>query len=80
MNLAGLYGVAAADRFLAAYQAVTGPDFAYHPFWDLLTLIEGLPGPPDVYPPWIEFGVSGLNDALMLEREDAYLHSVMARF
>ena len=80
MNLADLYGVAAADRFLEAYQAVAGPDSAYHPFWDLLTVIDGLPGPPDVYPPWVEFGVEGLTDALMLERTEAYLRSVLARF
>lgn len=80
MNLASLYSVTAADRFLAAYQAIAGPDFAYHPFWDLLTVIDGLPDPPDVYPPWVEFGVSGLTDALMLERSEAYLRSVLARF
>jgi aminoglycoside phosphotransferase (APT) family kinase protein len=81
MNLAGMYGVEVADRFLHAYESLAGSAFGYryHPFWDLIVIIEGLPGPPDVYPPWVEFGMSGLTDALMLEREDAYLNSVMGK-
>jgi aminoglycoside phosphotransferase (APT) family kinase protein len=80
-NLAGMYGVEVADRFLCAYESLAGSAFGYqyHPFWDLMVIIEALPGPPDVYPPWIEFGMLGLTDALMLERKDAYLASVMAR-
>ena len=80
VNLAGLYGVETADRFLRAYESLAGPAFSYHPFWDLMVIIEGLPGPPDVYPPWVEFGLRGLTDALMLSRSDAYLASVMGRF
>jgi hypothetical protein len=52
MNLAALYGVAAADRFLDFYRSLTGPSFDYHPYWDLIVLIELLPGPPDVYSGW----------------------------
>jgi aminoglycoside phosphotransferase (APT) family kinase protein len=80
MNLAGMSGLETADRFLEAYQSLAGPAFSYHPFWDLMVIIEGLPGPPDVYPPWVEFGLQGLTDALMLVRSDAYLASVMAQF
>ena len=78
-NLIHLYGVAAADRFRHAYQALAGPSFVYHPYWDLIVAIEVLPGPPGVYPPWIDFGMRHLNDNLMRERIDAYLVSVMAR-
>jgi aminoglycoside phosphotransferase (APT) family kinase protein len=78
-NLAALCGVAAADRFQAAYRALAGSGFTYDPFWDLMVIIEGLPGPPDVYPPWIEYGARGLTPALMRVRQDAYLVSVMAR-
>jgi aminoglycoside phosphotransferase (APT) family kinase protein len=79
-NLAALHGLEAADRFLQIYQSIMGVGEEYHPYWDLMVIIEILPGPPDVYPPWIEYGGRGLTDALMLEREDAYLASVMARF
>ncbi len=79
VNLAGLYGTAAADGFLDAYRTLAGDSFTYHPFWDLITLIEFLPGPPYVNPPWVEFGMRGLTDDLMRERMDAYLASIMAR-
>lgn len=79
-NLIHLYGVAAADRFLTAYQTLAGGSFDYHPFWDLIVIIEALPGPPKVYPPWLTFGVRHLSSEVMQERLDAYLSSVMARF
>lgn len=78
-NLASLCGVAAADRFLAAYQSLAGASFDYHPFWDLIVAIEGLPGPPGVYPGWTAFGVRHLTDDIVRERDDEYLASVMAR-
>ena len=77
-NLAELYGVEAADRFLQICRSI-GAASGYHPFWDLMVIIEILPGPPDVYPPWVEYGVQGLNPGLMLRREEAYLASVLAR-
>jgi aminoglycoside phosphotransferase (APT) family kinase protein len=79
-NLKSTHGVAVADRFLDFYCAAAGSCFSYDPFWDLMVIIEGLPGPPDVYPPWVEFGLTGLTDELMLERSEAYLVSVMDRF
>ena len=79
-NLKSTHGVAVADRFLELYCAAAGSSFSYDPFWDLMVIVEGLPGPPDVYPPWIEFGLTGLTDELMLERSEAYLVSVMDRF
>lgn len=78
-NLAYMYGVDMADQFLHAYQVVTGSSCDYHPFWDLMVIIEILPGPPDVYPPWKVFGLAHLTNPLMLERADAYLASVLAR-
>ncbi|MCP4536357.1 MAG: aminoglycoside phosphotransferase family protein [Chloroflexi bacterium] len=79
-NLVGLYGVAAADQFLDAYQSLAGSSFAYHPHWDVLQIIEELPGPPDVFPPWIDFGMQNLTDEIVRERVDEYLVSLMTRF
>ena len=73
-----MHGVAAADRFLHAYQSLAGPSFAYHPYWDLIVIIKVLPGPPDVYEGWIANGVRYLNSEIMGERVDEYLASVMA--
>lgn len=79
-NLVYLHGVAAADRFLHHYRSLSGAAFEYHPFWDLMVIIEALPGPPSVYPPWLAFGVHHVNQAVMQQRVDEYLASVMARF
>jgi aminoglycoside phosphotransferase (APT) family kinase protein len=78
-NLAALYGVTAADRFLQAYGSLAGPVFDYHPYWDLIAAIEGLPGPPNVYPPWVEYGVRHLTAGLMRERKDEFLISIFGR-
>ena len=79
-NLVAMYGIAAADRFLYAYRSLAGASFAAHPFWDLMVIIESLPGPPGVYPPGVTFGMRHLTGAIVRERLDAYLVSVLARF
>lgn len=79
LNLAQLYDVAAADAFLTAYEKYAGSTFQYEPFWDLLSLIEVLYGPPSVYPGWPAFGVTGLTDSLMVERLDRYMLSLLER-
>lgn len=65
LNLVQLYGVQAADQFLAAYQELAGTDFEYDPYWDLLSLIEVLPGPPEVYQGWVDLGITDLTDELI---------------
>lgn len=77
-NLAQLYDVATADRFLEAYRAEAGASFEYHPFWDLMTLIELLPGPPGIYPGWPTFGIIDLDEELVRARVDDYLTSLIA--
>lgn len=80
LNLALLYGVKAADDFLHAYQSLAGSSFAYDPYWDLLSIIEVLPGPPSVYQGWTALGVTNLTDAIVKERYESYLASVMRRW
>lgn len=79
LNLSKLYGLGAADRFLGAYESLAGAGFAYHAYWDLMALVEVLPGPPDVYEGWPAFGVHHLDEEVMRERVDDYLSSLMAR-
>ena len=79
LNLARLYGLAEADRFLSAYRSLAGASFEYHPYWDLIAAIELLPGPPDVYPGWPAFGIDHLNTEIIRERVDHYLVSALAR-
>ncbi len=74
-----MYGVEIADRFLFHCQASMRAYWAYDPFWDLMTFIELLPGPPSVYPPWPDFGLPHLTAALMAERNEHYLVSLLNR-
>ena len=78
-NLANLHGLLAADEFLSAYIAAAGSAFEYHPYWDLMSVVELLPGPPTMYEGWRASGVPEIGDALMRERVDLYVASVVAR-
>jgi len=78
--LVGMYGVEAADRFLVHCQSAMQAYWTYHPFWDLIAFVELLPGPPDVYPPWLDFGLPHLTNELMLERDEHYLASLLDRY
>ncbi len=66
LNLALMYGQAAADAFLAAYQDLA-PGYAHDAYWDLEDALGAL---PDVvpYPPWAEFGLTGLTTELVRDR------------
>ena len=77
-NLLFLHGPEAAETFLQAYEAAAGPSFIYQPLWEVMVLLEELPGPPNPYPPWAEFGAV-VTAAVMRERLDDYLESVLAR-
>ena len=79
LNLAMLYDVSTADAFLIAYKKLEGDAFTYHPYWDFLSLIDILFGPPTVYPGWAAFGVTGLTDQMMEERLDMYVESLIGR-
>ncbi|MNZ79035.1 Phosphotransferase enzyme family protein [compost metagenome] len=79
LNLAQLYNVETADAFLTAYAKEAGPSFSYEPYWDMISLIDILFGPPTVYPGWEAFGMTGLTDKLMAERLDRYMISLVNR-
>ena len=78
-NLANLHGVQAADDFLAAYIAAAGSDFRYEPYWDLMSVVELLPGPPSMYEGWRAAGMPNISNTEMRERVDQYVQSVVAR-
>ncbi|GGB42625.1 hypothetical protein GCM10011409_20250 [Lentibacillus populi] len=77
LNLAMLYDVETADRFLTAYQQHQGYAFIYDVYWDLVSLIDILFGPPQVYPGWEAFGITGLTDRMMEEQLDRYVLSLL---
>jgi aminoglycoside phosphotransferase (APT) family kinase protein len=79
-NLVALYGVATADQFLTHYQSMAGVGFEYHPYWELASIVETEDADPDIYPPWIDFGVSDLTPDILMARTDEFLVSIMGRF
>jgi aminoglycoside phosphotransferase (APT) family kinase protein len=78
-NLANLHGVEVADQFLSAYLAEAGREFKYDPYWDLMSVVELLPGPPSMYEGWRASGIANISSAVMRERVDAYVLSVVSR-
>ena len=79
LNLAHLYGAEAADQFLEDYQAAAGSSFVYDPYWDLVSIMECLPGPVDVYAGWTDLGVTDLTPQMMKERLERHLARTMER-
>ncbi|WP_077324214.1 phosphotransferase family protein [Virgibacillus siamensis] len=79
VNLAMLWGVEAADEFLTEYRKQAGSQFTYEPYWDLLSVADMLVGPPEVYPGWEAFGMTGLTNDMMKERLDQYVVSLMEK-
>ena len=75
-----MYGVEVSDRFLVHCQSAMKEYWTYHPFWDRITLVELLSGPPDVYPAWHDFGLPHLTDALVMERDERHLTSLLERY
>jgi len=75
LNLALMYGGLVADDFLSAYCELN-PHFRFAAYWDLDDALGALPQ-PKVYPPWVEFGLSGLNDELIRQRLLAFVHAAV---
>jgi len=78
-NLANLHSVKVADDFLSRYIAHAGSEFKYDPYWDLMSVVELLPGPPGTYRGWSAGGVGNITNAMVRERADAYVASVVER-
>lgn len=76
-NLSSMFGVDAADTFLKACREFAGNGFTYNPFWDILAAIEVLPGPPEYYPPWQQFGLPFTPVAELIRRHEAFLKSAL---
>lgn len=77
LNLALLYNVDTANNFLTAYKNQAGKAFTYDTYWDIVSVIDILFGPPTVYPGWEAFGVTGLTNQMMEERLDNYVQSLV---
>jgi aminoglycoside phosphotransferase (APT) family kinase protein len=78
-NLAVLFGIEAADTFLAAYENRAG-SLENQPYWDVCSILDMALPQPEWYRPWSEFGLKRMPDALLQQRDEAYLQSVLKRF
>lgn len=79
LNLAQLCGAGVAERFGALHEEMAPGSVELDPYWDLLSLIEILPGPDDVYWGWRRLGVSGLSTGVVRERLDDYVALLVAK-
>ena len=77
-NLVNMFGVQTAERFLELYIQSAGPDFEYHPFWDIESLLDGLPMPGN-YPPWQEYGLGPIALQALQSRQDDWLEVVLSK-
>ncbi len=78
LNLATLYDVETADRFLAIHHSLTGRRYEYHPYWDVITAFEFLPD-PEVFPGWHDMGLRDLSTELIRSRLDDHVAAAVAR-
>lgn len=74
INLAGLFGVPAAEAFREAYEAIAGEE--QHPFWDLL---DALDTAGEAAPGWHDAGRHDLTAALIRQRDEEYVEMLVRR-
>jgi len=77
-NLVNMFGVQTSERFLELYIQAAGPDFEYHPFWDIESLLDGL-SMPGYYPPWQEYGLGPIALQALQKRQDDWLETVLSK-
>lgn len=75
LNLALMWGVGAATRFLDAYSGVR-PGYQHDGYWDLEVVLGALPDPHE-YPPWREFGLAPIGGAELRGRLEALLRDAL---
>ena len=76
-NLVVLYGIEVAERFLRHYRKASGRVCNEVAWWDLMSLVECLPGPPEVYPGWAPFGIQHITSGMLCGQLDAHLLEVL---
>lgn len=76
LNLAAMHGLDAADGFALRYETLTGRSFS--PVWDLNQVVEWLPE-AEVYPPWTELGLVGVDTATVRRRLERFAAHALDR-
>jgi aminoglycoside phosphotransferase (APT) family kinase protein len=79
-NLFAMYGLEAADHFLAAYQALAPASFTYNPYWDVATVMDmDSSADPFDYPPWRQFGLKLVPVPVLREQTERFLANAMSQ-
>ena len=76
LNLAAMYGVEVADGFSTRYANLT--ERSIDPIWDLRAVTEWLPE-CEVYPPWLDFGLTTLDTATVRTRLEEFATTALTR-
>ena len=79
VNLAMLAGVKSADQFLKFYEMHAGQDFAYNPYWDVISLLDIGINDLKLYSSWSDFGINDLTDQIIKERVEEYARVLSAK-
>ena len=77
MNLVMLYGLEIADQFLEDYLHLSNE--TYTPYWDILGFLDFVDEDLDVYDGWTDSGYTVLNQRIMQQRADEYIHNLTAK-
>lgn len=78
INLAQMFGPAAATQFLDAYTRLAD-EFEHSPYWDVEAILDMCTPEPEFYPPWRDFGLGTIHPQALRQRVDTYLERVMLR-
>jgi aminoglycoside phosphotransferase (APT) family kinase protein len=79
LDLALMAGGDTADRFLAAYERITGAPVANLAFWDLYGASFALPDPAKWLPSWVELGRTDLTAALLRRRLTRWINRCLTQ-
>lgn len=79
VNLTMLAGVNVAEQFLESYQKHMEHNFAYEPYWDIISLLDIGVEDLKLYPGWAAFSVNDLTDQIIRQRVDEYAVALCAK-
>jgi len=79
VDLALLFGLDAADGFLAAYESERGERMSERPLWDLAGAAEAFPDPEKWRQGWLEFGRHDLSADSVRERLAVFVERALSQ-
>lgn len=78
VNLALMFGPAAADQLLRHYMRIVG-GFSYEIYWDVESVLSMCLPRPEYYRPWQHFGLGAIDEEQLKRRAEDFLVGVLGR-